>query len=219
MAELTGMTAEAIDELFAAMVTSLRVDDTGQLLYKNKRGDEINAGPIVGPKIATEKAWPVGSIFICANATNPNTLTGVGTWARFGQGRVLVSQYDSDSSFDLPEETGGAKTVTLTAAQSGMPYHAHSVSASGGGNTGGTSTGGRMGTVGSGGAVADNGGARPLIRGGGGGTDSTGISQYDHTHGFSVAVSGGTSAASADASQAHENMPPYIVVYMWKRTA
>ena len=45
--------------------------------------------------------YPVGSIYTNAvNSTNPSSLLGFGTWARFGEGRMLVSQLSSDSDFN-----------------------------------------------------------------------------------------------------------------------
>lgn len=69
------------------------------------------------------EAFPVGSIFVSAVATDPATLLGYGTWSAIGAGRVLVGQDSGDSDFDTLLETGGAKTVTLTEAQ--IPSHTH----------------------------------------------------------------------------------------------
>ena len=68
-------------------------------------------------------AWPVGSVFIAVVSTSPAILLGGGTWVAFGAGRVLVGLDVGDASFDTAEETGGAKTHTLTAAE--MPAHVH----------------------------------------------------------------------------------------------
>lgn len=76
---------------------------------------------------AREAAWPVGSVFIAVSSTNPATLLGFGTWTLFGQGRTLVGQNVADTDFDTAEETGGAKTHTLT--ESEIPAHTHDYSA------------------------------------------------------------------------------------------
>jgi hypothetical protein len=68
--------------------------------------------------------YPVGSVYInAAVSTNPGTLLGFGTWAAFGAGRVLVGLDAGDVDFDTVEETGGAKTHTLTVDE--MPSHTH----------------------------------------------------------------------------------------------
>lgn len=58
------------------------------------------------------RAWPVGSVFVSAVATNPADLLGFGVWAAFGAGRVLVGQDAGQAEFDTLGETGGAKTHT-----------------------------------------------------------------------------------------------------------
>lgn len=70
-----------------------------------------------------EAVYPVGVIFETIEAANPATQLGIGTWAAFGEGRVLVGLDSGDTAFDTPEETGGAKTHALSAAE--MPAHTH----------------------------------------------------------------------------------------------
>lgn len=78
---------------------------------------------VVGAAVSGSEAFPVGSVFISAVSTNPATLLGYGTWSAIGAGRVLVGLDAGDPDFDTLEETGGAKSITLTAAQ--MPAHSH----------------------------------------------------------------------------------------------
>lgn len=80
--------------------------------------------------------YPVGSIYINAtDSTDPGTLLGFGTWVAFGQGRVMVGLDSGQTEFDSAEETGGAKTHTLTAAESGLPGHTHTLNVGGVGSS------------------------------------------------------------------------------------
>lgn len=108
----------------------------GELVYTDEDDNDIQltkAG-VAYPSQSTVLAdwsklmglvYPVGSIYINASVdTNPATLLGVGTWVAFGTGRVMVCKDGSDADFDTLEETGGAKTHTLTTDE--MPAHTHS---------------------------------------------------------------------------------------------
>jgi hypothetical protein len=136
--------------------------------------------------------YPVGSIYTNSSvSTNPGTLLGFGTWTAFGAGRFLVGLNASDSSFDTAEETGGSKDAILVS-------HTHTATVTDPGHTHTTAPAGTTST----------GGNRPTGSGGSGSTptssSTTDISVSNSTEGLS-----GTNA----------NLPPYIVVYMWKRTA
>jgi hypothetical protein len=66
--------------------------------------------------------YPVGSIYISVSSTNPASLFG-GTWVAFAVGRTLIGVDAGQTEFDTVEETGGAKSKTLIAAE--MPAHTH----------------------------------------------------------------------------------------------
>lgn len=128
-------------------------------------------------------AYPVGSIYTSVVATNPATLLGVGTWAAFGAGKVMVGIDSGDTDFDTVEETGGAKTHTLSVSE--IPSHNHYT-----------------------------GSFTQLLK-----VDGTGtIHEVDSSSGEPRL---NTSGAIQDTGGggAHNNLQPYIVVYMWKRTA
>lgn len=55
--------------------------------------------------------YPVGSIYMSVNNTDPGTLFG-GTWEAWGTGRVPVGVDSGDSDFSASEKTGGEKTNT-----------------------------------------------------------------------------------------------------------
>lgn len=67
-------------------------------------------------------AYPIGSIYISINDTNPATLFG-GTWERFGKGKTLISVDEDDTDFEEAQKTGGEKEHTLSYAE--MPMHNH----------------------------------------------------------------------------------------------
>jgi len=135
----------------------------------------------IGSNTATtlQAVYPVGSIYInAAVATNPGTLLGFGTWAAFGAGRVIVGLNAADSDFDTAQETGGAKTHTLSVSE--IPSHTH------------TST----------------------LRGNGEDENQNIPSASDNTDPSLTMTTDATGGG-----QAHNNLQPYIVAYMWRRTA
>lgn len=146
-------------------------------------------------------AYPVGSIYISVSETSPNTLFG-GTWERL-KDRFLLAVGDSYAA----GATGGEAAHTLTVDE--MPSHGHAVHVwDDAGTTGNayyysgttkkTHTGARL----------YNGTASSWVASG-----ST-ASAAQEGRGD---VSGGTELVGGSA--AHNNMPPYLAVYMWKRTA
>lgn len=132
-----------------------------------------------------KRVYPVGSIYFSINSTNPGTSLGFGTWGAFGAGRVPVGFDSGQTEFDADEETGGAKTVTLTSTE--MPAHTHNGPAASDGNMVGGGSGGSAASISIGGA-----GYRV----------------------YSAPTTGSTGGGGA-----HNNLQPYIVVRMWKRTA
>ena len=68
--------------------------------------------------------YPVGSIYMSVNNTDPGTLFG-GTWVAWGAGRVPVGVDTNDENFDTVEETGGEKTHTLIVDE--IPSHYHNL--------------------------------------------------------------------------------------------
>ena len=150
--------------------------------------------------------YPVGSIYISYSSTSPATLFG-GTWTQL-KDRFLLG---AGSSYTAAA-TGGAATVTLTTAN--LPSHTHTFTGTAGNLPGG---GAHAHTIYGGNAT---GGSIP-------GWDSYStfgstrkmsallISNGAHTHTYTAA---GTNS-SVGGGGSHNNMPPYLTVYMWKRTA
>jgi hypothetical protein len=192
------LTAGKLNQMLdAAVFSSAAVDNTKTTLS----GGAITIAPngITATEIAQsflDKIYPIGSIYTNAtDGTNPGTLLGFGTWVSFGVGRVPVGIDSGDTDFDTAEETGGVKEVTLTSAQSGVPAHAHKF----------------MLTPDS---TVDSGNNGSIVVSGGGGVFNGVTGEPSATAGEQI---GGNTAA--DATSAHTNLQPYIVVYMWKRTA
>ena len=141
--------------------------------------------------------YPVGSIYTAVVATNPATLLGVGTWTAFGAGKVPIGIDSGDTDFDTAEETGGSKTASgntgshaLTVNE--MPSHKHH---QGSGAGSGSIQWGQNTPGGDARWSSDS------------GTDSSRYTNY---------VGGG---AGHTHTVANSIVQPYIVVYMWKRTA
>ena len=127
----TALTHEEMDANFTHLggdgtyVMPTTDGDSGQVMSTNGEG-QVSFTTLSGVTATISNAYPVGSIYMnCSNATNPGTLLGFGTWAAFGEGRVLIGIDSSDSDFDGAEETGGSKTHTLTEAQ--LPSHRHTI--------------------------------------------------------------------------------------------
>jgi len=156
--------------------------DSGQVMSTNGAG-QVSFTTLTGVTATIANAYPVGSIYMNAtNATNPGTLLGFGTWAAFGEGRVLIGIDSSDTDFDTAEETGGSKTHTLTESQ--IPSHRHQ--------------------VGSTDSTAGNGGA---------------AGNQEFVQNFGSGIGNPCNTSFTGGGSAHNNVQPYIVVYMWKRTA
>ena len=83
---------------------------------------DVNGDIYVNDQNLALLAYPVGSVYISVNSTNPAVLFG-GTWVEFAKGRTLVGRDSSDTSFNTSEKIGGSKTHKLT--ESEMPRHSH----------------------------------------------------------------------------------------------
>lgn len=192
-----------------------------------------------GSEFSIDKVYPVGSIYTTLSAANPGDLFG-GTWVKI-EDRFLLA---AGKLHNVLNAEGGASEMTASM----MPVHSHSVSLNGGttsqsaGVTTGMSANNQHSHSISNGtkefACVPIGVGIDEERGGGIGGDSydyprtkkgtnwtstertSGVS-IEHTHqfwhGHDVSVSGETSAAGDGTSE--NNMPPYLVVNIWQRTA
>ena len=141
--------------------------------------------------LALQGLYPVGSIYMSVNSTNPAELFGFGTWEAWGKGKVPVGVDTSDNDFKNVEKIGGEKTHVLTRAE--LPAERLKVL--------------------DGKYLPD----REVQAGGaaGAGNDWPGLQinvNGDSTNAKMVTENMGS-------GQAHNNLQPYITCYMWKRTA
>lgn len=140
------------------------------------------------------KSYPVGSIYISTSSTNPGSTYG-GTWVEYGKGKTLVGVDSSDSDFNTVEKIGGEKTHTLTIDE--MPEHDHGQLTTGYSGWGSKEISGYVLNFNS--TVISNLGA--------------GQTTLENTS------TANTNITSTGGDGAHNNLQPYITVYMWKRTA
>lgn len=191
------------------------VGDTGEVLYltaDNGIHFYSNANTYANKKVATFdkngvfnaptlseggtkillKAWPVGSVYMSANSTSPASLFG-GTWTQL-KDRFLIG---AGGSYAV-NATGGATTHTLKANE--MPVHDGHI----------------------------QGDARPdqslvtngtIVKGRYLGNLSGDNTSNEYGWVINHGNEGYPAALNAGGGKAHNNMPPYLAVYMWKRTA
>ena len=185
-----------------------------------------------------ELIYPVGSIYMSTNNVNPKNLFG-GTWEEI-QGKFLLAR---DGSHEAGT-TGGAEYVTLTTEQ--IPAHSHmggEHTHTGPSHTHTINSHGHTAKCTSNGAHTHNvdrnknaasGTARYAAQGDKTGSTHKTSSNGAHTHTITIGGSGtltsnasgtgntGSGGAVATGNtgggQEHNNMPPYLAVYVWKRT-
>ena len=146
-----------------------------------------------------QAAYPVGSIYISTVSTNPNTLFGFGTWVAFGAGRVLLGD---GGGYSAGATGGSADAITVS--------HTHTASTS----------------------ITDPGhnhfttwnNINDFVQG----SQSPGAEQSPddiqgtfniNTNSVTTGISASTSITSTGSSGTGANLQPYVVVYMWNRTA
>lgn len=121
-----------------------------------------------------DNIYPIGSVFITTNTTNPGTYFG-GSWERI-KGRFLLGA--DDSAYKIGT-TGGEASHVLTNNE--IPPHQHS-----------------------------------LLNQNNGGYNVT-WTNYSATAQTGKGFPNNIKTDYSGGGQAHNNMPPYLVVYIWKR--
>lgn len=171
-----------------------------------------------GGGLTIDDVYPVGSIYMSVGSTSPATLFG-GTWVQIEDTFLLASGTNYSSG-----ATGGS-------ADAIVPYHRHSVSAVSGGITGGSHshkssttteylvTSDVSGAYNAGFTASGSGHSRRIDAP----EASTSIFHHrantntvTHTHDLPAH---NTAYAGTSGNATGANMPPYLAVNVWKRTA
>jgi len=140
--------------------------------------------------------YPVGSIYTNASvSTNPATLLGFGTWTAFGEGRVAIG---NGGGFTAGATGGSADAIVVS--------HTHTLTSV---TTNTTGSHNHTYTRPSGTAPQSGSATQCYVSTT---TDNTG-NAGDHSH----TLSGSTDSSGSSGTNA--NLQPYVVVYMWRRTA
>ena len=144
-----------------------------------------------GTNFVLDNVYPIGSIYMNVNSTNPGTLFG-GTWEQI-QGRFLLGM---SSSYPAGSQ-GGEASHTLTTAE--MPSHEHNP-ANEAGYSGFITNSQKAFSIGDMGSQSGSGRYYPFAS-----------AEFD--------ISRNTLTGTTGGGKSHNNMPPYLSIYIWKRTA
>lgn len=152
------------------------------------------------------KIYPIGSIYMSTINTNPADLLG-GTWVEL-QDRFLIG---AGNTYELGA-TGGESTHVLTVNE--MPSHTHAQNA----HSHTQAQHRHNFEVGTGyynDSYGGNNSKAPT------GTQASRVNGNFFDTSYTTPTINSTTATNQNTGggQAHNNMPPYLAVYMWKRTA
>jgi hypothetical protein len=143
------------------------------------------------------KAIDIGGIYATVTVYTASSLAialGYGTWVAWGTGKIPMGVDPADSDIDTAEKTAGEKTHTLTAGE--MPVHTHTQDAHH--------------------HMLD----QASVNGGSGNLSypSTASGGSLYTDNYQTKDTTATNQ-NAGSGGAHNNLPPVIAVFLWKRTA
>lgn len=182
-------------------IKNISVSDNTLTIYKGD-GSATNLDII-----SFDQIYPIGAIYMSTVSTNPATLFKIGNWEALPAGRVLLAQGTSTWGVNYSAgSTGGEDKHTLTVSESAPHNHTGNATTSGSTHTHALTMRASHGKSGNGG----------VPRFGDGDVWSDYKTQNlsaagEHSHAITINNSGG--------GQAHNNMQPYLSVYMWKRTS
>ena len=196
----TGITAAKIKTLVGITEPAITTATDSEGVVTPALSTGITAAEVWGlvKSAALDSIYPVGAIYTAITSGSPETVFG-GTWVSFGQGRVLVGHDDAtepDTDFVASSTdgssvlVGGAKTTDVAVSTT--------VPRDGWGNEQ------------SGNSMAEPNTAGRLITGDGSTESGETMESLAHASGDRTFTS---------ATSAVSTLQPYVVVYMWKRTA
>ena len=167
----------------------------GGMPTKSKNTGEAGLLQVMG-RIFADNLYPVGSIYMTTTMTSASQVGAAlgGTWEAWGAGRVPVGVDTGQTEFKTVGKTGGEKTHKLTVDE--MPNHYHDVVYGKNDSTTGVS-------------ISCTGSGNQVLNVNGWAWDKNSNAPYGNNV-YSKKTGGG---------KAHNNLPPYITVYMWKRIA
>lgn len=146
---------------------------------------------------ALQALYPVGSIYSSTVSTNPGTLFGFGTWVAYAAGRVLIGD---GGGFSAGATGGSADAIVVS--------HTHTATTS-------ITDPGHQHSLNNGQALSEVGGSREAQCAVG----STGRNGFTVASTTTTGITAATTVASSGSSGTGANLQPYVVVYMWNRTA
>lgn len=164
--------------------------DYGATLPSNPAANQLFF-QTAGTNFVLDNVYPIGSIYMNVNSTNPGTLFG-GTWEQI-QGKFLLGM---SSSYPAGSQ-GGEASHTLTTAE--MPSHGHNP-ANEVGYYGFITNSKKAFSIGDMGSQSGSGRYYPYAP-----------ADFD--------ISRNTLTGTTGGGKSHNNMPPYLSIYIWKRTA
>lgn len=180
-------------------IKNISVSDNTLTIYKGD-GSATNLDII-----SFDQIYPIGAIYMSTVSTNPATLFKIGNWEALPAGRVLLAQGTSTWGVNYSAgSTGGEDKHTLTVSESAPHNHTGNATTSGSTHTHALTMRASHGESGNGGV--------PRFSDGDvwSGYKTQNLSAAgEHSHAITINNSGG--------GQAHNNMQPYLSVYMWKR--
>lgn len=180
-------------------IKNISVSDNTLTVYK---GDGSTTNLDI---ISFDQIYPIGAIYMSTVSTNPATLFKIGNWEALPAGRVLLAQGTSTWGVNYSAgSTGGEDKHTLTVSESAPHNHTGNATTSGSTHTHALTMQASHGKSGNGGV--------PRFSDGDiwSGYKTQNLSAAgEHSHAITINNSGG--------GQAHNNMQPYLSVYMWKR--